>query len=29
MKTASELHFGERAIISDIDNSHPSFQKIT
>jgi ferrous iron transport protein A len=28
MKTASELNFGERAIISDVDNSHPSFRRL-
>jgi ferrous iron transport protein A len=28
MKTASDLIFGERAIISDIDNSHPSFRRL-
>jgi len=28
MKTASELSFGERAIIRDIDNSHPSFRRL-
>lgn len=28
MKTASELHFGERGIILDIDSSHPSFGRI-
>ena len=28
MKTASELHFGERAIIFDVDNTHPSFRRL-
>ena len=28
MKTASELNFGELAIISDVDNSHPSFRRL-
>jgi ferrous iron transport protein A len=28
MKKASELNFGERAIISDVDNSHPSFRRL-
>ena len=28
MKTASELNFGERGIISDVDNSHPSFRRL-
>ncbi len=28
MKTASELNFGERAIISDVDNAHPSFRRL-
>jgi ferrous iron transport protein A len=28
MKTASQLNFGERAVISDIDNSNPSFERI-
>ncbi len=28
MRTASELNFGERAIISDVDNSHPSFRRL-
>ena len=28
MKTSSELNFGERAIISDVDNSHPSFRRL-
>jgi len=28
MKTASELNFGERAIIFDVDNTHPSFRRL-
>jgi ferrous iron transport protein A len=28
MKTASQLNFGERAVISDIDYSNPSFERI-
>jgi ferrous iron transport protein A len=28
MKTASELNFGERAIIFDIDHTHPSFRRL-
>ena len=28
MKTASELNFGERAIIIDVDNTHPSFRRL-
>jgi ferrous iron transport protein A len=28
MKNASELKIGDRAIIIDIDNSHPSFRRI-
>ena len=28
MKTASELNFGERAIILDVDNTHPSFRRL-
>jgi len=28
MKTASELNFGEIGIISDVDNSHPSYKRI-
>lgn len=28
MKKASQLNFGERAIISDIDSSNPSFERI-
>lgn len=28
MKTASELNFGEIGIISDVDSSHPSYQRI-
>ena len=29
MRTASELNFGERGIISEIDSSHPSSKRIT
>ncbi len=28
MKTASELNFGEKVTISDIDSSHPSYKRI-
>jgi ferrous iron transport protein A len=28
MKTASDLNFGERAIILDVDNTHPSFRRL-
>ncbi len=28
MKTASELHCGERGIISDVDTSHPSCARL-
>ena len=28
MRTASELNFGERGIISEIDSSHPSSKRI-
>ena len=28
MRTAAELDFGERAIISEIDSSHPSSKRI-
>ena len=28
MKTASELNFGEKVTISDIDSSHPSHKRI-
>jgi len=28
MRNASEISFGERAIISDIDSTHPSCQRI-
>lgn len=28
MRNASEINFGERAIISDIDSTHPSHQRI-
>jgi ferrous iron transport protein A len=28
MRNASEISFGERAIISDIDSTHPSYQRI-
>ena len=28
MRSASEIGFGERAIISDIDSTHPSHQRI-
>lgn len=28
MKTAAKLNFGEKGIISDIDNTHPSFRRI-
>lgn len=28
MKTAADLHFGEKAVIKDVDNSHPSSHRI-
>ncbi|MFZ2865559.1 MAG: ferrous iron transport protein A [Ignavibacteriaceae bacterium] len=28
MKTDAKLNFGEKGIISDIDNTHPSFRRI-
>lgn len=28
MKTAAELKFGEKAVIKDVDNSHPSSHRI-
>jgi len=28
MRTASELNIGERAVIGDVDNSHPSFRRL-
>lgn len=28
MKTAADLHFGEKAVIESVDNSHPSFRRI-
>ncbi len=28
MKTASQLNFGEKGVIADIDNSHPSYARM-